>query len=223
MGLYDLHKYLYTLANDLDEQNRSRLQKLINATRNAQYYNYVSENLNTPFRYDENIGMSDPSENRSKRYANHRAPQDLPPRHDLRKYDNENNLGKKKQPSFYRLAKLSDLPNSILVSLNRHIAKDYKGGMDTCLIRKENNETLVIAKESYVGNEPISMFKKEIKVSKKDKDYEKLNAVWQKAKVSKIKISRPIRALDKTEKLGFEVNTYFYKLVKKARRDEKNI
>lgn len=224
MGLYDLHKYLYALADDLNTENQKRLERLISATRNSQYFNYVSENLNTPPRYDENIGLASPPENREKRYASHRAPKQLPPRYDVRRYETESNTPKnKKTPSFYRQASVKGLPDKIASNIHKHATEEFKNKFNSLLIKKTASGDLVISKETFIGNNKVAVLSKDIKISKDSPDYNIVNAIWQKGKITNVKISMPIPAIEKTSSLGSEVNTHFYNLIKRARKNEKNI
>lgn len=228
MSIYDLHKYLYALADDLNTANQERLNRLISATRKAQFYSYVQENLNTPHRYDENIGYADPSENRSKRYANHRAPKQLPPRHDLRRYtvENHSESSKGKSPSvgnnFYRKASLEALPKKLASEIKSSVSDSAVIKM--CLLEKTANGDFIISKNCIGPNGVEQVLSKEIKVSSKDRDYQLLDYVWNKSPISSIKVSYTLDPVfNKTKTMGFEVNTHFYNLIKRARLNEENI
>ena len=189
MSEYELHEYLYKLADDLKKENTARLDNLMRSTKAQGRYNYTREKDSENTRFYETIFMADPAENRESHYANHRNPKWGPARYDLRTYEAEPAAASSDtdRPTFYRKCLLSDLSEALCSEIKQHcILKEFVG----CLLDRAEDNQITVYEKGFTEEGVTPVFSQSISFKEDSPHHKELNDLWAKAIPTKFKVSR---------------------------------
>ena len=195
---YDVQAYLNSLATELDEENRARLDLINRATSYQDNYLYRKEANQVDFdRLDQIKKLA------SKKVAAdgelHRMPKQLPPRYDLRRY-NETPRSPQKSPSngtssFFREAAFSDLPQLVQAAVKKSLVN--AGAVDSVLLSEESSGSFKVSEKDGQGRKVL---KKSLKFDSDHQAYSDLRSAYALATITEIKVALLDR-LDQLERL----------------------